>query len=325
MTQAKTTLTRSISTVVVLAIVLVGTLSAAAQDEPAGRQLPAITHNTWTSGAAMPTARMGAAAAAVGANIYVVDGYNPSSFLGVNEIYSPKKNTWTTGASDPNPRGFVAYALVNKILYVFGGSNGSALLDITESYNPATNTWTTLAPMPYVQETAAAVAVKDIIYVMGGQGYDGYLANVESYNITTNTWTAESPLLTATGWEAAGKLGASVVAVDGGNASSYSGNIEAYNAKKNTWSELTADPTPREPGCSAVIKGDLYVAGGDNGSNLTLNESYSPKTKAWTTLAPMPQGIDYSGASAEAGGRLYCFGGGSFPSTAYNNVQIYQP
>ena len=89
-----------------------------------------------------------------------------------------------------------------------------------------------------------------------------------------------------------GQTGASAVAVDGGNASSYSGNIEAYNAKKNTWSELTADPTPREPGCSAVIKGDLYVAGGDNGSNLTLNQSYNPKTKAWTTLAPMPQGID---------------------------------
>src|SRR5271167_3732626 len=180
-----------------------------AQTDSAGEPAPAVTHNTWTSGAAMPTARMSAAAVVSGTDIHVIDGYNPGGFTGANEIYNTKKNIWTTGASDPNPRGFVAYAVVNKILYVFGGSNGSALLDITESYNPATNTWTTLAPMPYVQETAAAVAVKDVIYVMGGQGYDGYLANVESYNITTNTWTAESPLLTATGWEAAGKLGAS--------------------------------------------------------------------------------------------------------------------
>jgi N-acetylneuraminic acid mutarotase len=91
----------------------------------AQEQTPAVNHNTWTSGAAMPTARLGAAAGAIGSNIYVVDGHNVSSFLGVNEIYNTKKNTWTTGASDPNPRGFVAYAMVNKILYVFGGSNGS--------------------------------------------------------------------------------------------------------------------------------------------------------------------------------------------------------
>jgi hypothetical protein len=39
----------------------------------------------------------------------------------------------------------------------------------------------------------------------------------------------------------------------------------------------------------------------------------------------MPEGIDLDAASAEAGGQLYCFGGGLFPSTVYNYVQIYQP
>jgi N-acetylneuraminic acid mutarotase len=116
-----------------------------------------------------------------------------------------------------------------------------------------------------------------------------------------------------------------VVGADGANSSQYLGNNEEYNAKKNTWAELTADPTPRQSGCYAVIKGELYVAGGYNGSNLTLNESYNPKTKSWTTLAPIPEGIDYNAASAEAAGRLYCFGGGNFPSPVYNNVQIYQP
>jgi len=114
------------------------------------------------------------------------------------------------------------------------------------------------------------------------------------------------------------------VAADGGNSSSYVGS-EGYNVKKNTWADLPADPTPRLVGCYAVIKGKLYVAGGNNGSNLTLNESYTPKTKSWTTLAPMPEGIQINAASAEAGGRLFCFGGGSFDQIVYNNVQIYQP
>ena len=287
---------------------------------------PPVNHDTWTSGTAMPTARLGAAAGAIGKDIYVVGGYNNSAVFGINEIYNIETNTWTTGAADPSARAFTAYAVVNKILYVFGGSNFSALLSLTESYNPATNAWTTLAPMPYVQETASAVAVKDVIYVMGGQGYDGYLTNVASYNTTTNTWTEEAPLLISKGWSAVGKLGASVVNTDGvAGAGGYAADTEGYTAKKNTWSELTADPTPREAGCFAAIKNQLYVAGGNNGSLLTLNEAYNPKTKSWATLAPIPQEVWGAVASAEVGGRMYCIGGGHYQQTVYDYVQIYQP
>ena len=284
-----------------------------------------IVHNSWGTGTAMPTARMGAAAGAIGSDIYVVGGYNVSSFLGVNEIYNREKNTWTTGAADPNPRGFAAYAVVNKKLYMFGGSNGSALLSVAEAYDPATNTWSTLASVPYVSETASAVADEDVIYVIGGQDNNGYLTNVQSYNTTTNTWTEEAPLLVAKAWSAVGLLGTTVVSADGSNSSSYFGDIEGYNATHNTWSELTPDPTPRNPGCYGAINGKMYVAGGDNGTLLTLNEAYNPKTKSWATLAPMPEGVYIGAASAEAGGRLYCFGGGHYQVTVYNYVQIYQP
>jgi hypothetical protein len=286
-------------------------------------QTAEVTHNTWTTGTAMPTARMGAAAGVIGAYIYVIDGYTPSAMLGVNEIYNIKKNTWTTGAPDPNPRGFVASAVVNKIIYIFGGSAGG-ILNLTESYNPKTNTWTTLAPMPYVAQSASAVADKDVIYVIGGNDND-FLTNVASYNTTTNTWTEEAPLLQMKGWAAGALVGTTIVAADGSDACCYLGDNEAYDLKKNTWTELTADATPRAVGCYAVIKAQLYVAGGVDPNNLTVNESYDLKTNAWTTLAPMPQGILHAAASAESGGRMYCFGGGEFEQTVYDNVQIYQP
>jgi len=292
----------------------------------ASAQAPVINHNTWTSGAPLPTARMGAAAGAIGADIYVIDGWNNSSILGVNEIYNPKKNTWTTGASDPNPRAWPAYAVVNKILYVFGGSNGAEFLDLTESYDPATDTWTTLAPAPYAQYGATAVADKDVIYLMGGATFSGaFLTNVASYNTTTNTWTDESPLLVGRDFFAAGLLGTTVVAADGQNSSGVLGDNEGYSAKANAWTELNADPTPRVAACWAAIKGDLYVAGGTNGTLLNLTESYNAKTKSWTTLAPMPTGIWFAAASATAGGKLYCFGGGQYEVSVNNNVQIYQP
>jgi hypothetical protein len=69
----------------------------------------------------------------------------------------------------------------------------------------------------------------------------------------------------------------------------------------------------------------LYVAGGYGTSGqLSLNEAYSSTKKSWATLAPMPTGVRFTG-SAQAGGQLYCFGGGIYPGSAYNYVQIYQP
>jgi uncharacterized repeat protein (TIGR03803 family) len=284
-----------------------------------------VVHNSWSSGAVMPTALMGAAAGAIGSEIYVVGGYTLSGAVGNNQIYNPEKNTWTSGAADPNPRAFAAYAVVNKKLYMFGGSNGSALLSVAEAYDPATNTWSTLAPVPYVSETASAVADKDVIYVIGGQDYSGYLTTVESYNTTTNTWTAEAPLPDAQGWAAVGLLGTTVVAADGSNGSINLGVNQAYNVTNNTWSELTPDPTPRVPGCYGVINGKLYVAGGLTQTMITLNEDYNPGTKKWVTLAPIPQGPGIAAGSVVAGGNLYCFGGGIFLTNVYDYVQIYQP
>jgi hypothetical protein len=78
------------------------------------------------------------------------------------------------------------------------------------------------------------------------------------------------------------------------------------------------------PGCYAPIKGQLYVAGGQdvNGNLITLNEAYSPKAKSWTTLAPMPVDTGYGSASVDAGSRLYCFGGGSIQSPSMTTCRF---
>ena len=313
---------------VLAATLLIGLASVAVA------QAPPVTHNAWTSGAAMPTARFELSAGAIGKNIYVVDGAINSGYevTGVNEIYDTKTNTWTTGASDPTARYGAAAAVVNGILYVIGGAaNTGDTLDLVEAYDPATDAWTTLAPLPTTVSAMAAVVDKDVIYVIGGYitGPDEWLATVYSYNTTNNTWTEEAPLPVATAWEAAGLLGTTIVAADGQIGplpGTPVGNTEAYNPKKNTWTNLTADATPRLETCFAAIKGQLYVAGGFNSTEvLNVNEAYNGKTKSWTTLAPMPNAVG-TPASATLGGRLYCFGGTDTGlANIFDYVQIYQP
>jgi uncharacterized repeat protein (TIGR03803 family) len=282
-------------------------------------------HDSWSSGAAMPTARMGAFTGAVGTNIHVIGGLIAGGGLvDVNEIYNTKTNKWTTGTPDPTARWAGASAVVNGIVYLFGGSNG-AFINLVEAYNPASKTWSTKSPMPTIRQGAAAVVDKNIVYVIGGENNSGFLATVESYNTTTDTWTTEASLLAARSFPAAGLLGTTPVAADGNNSSAYVGDNEGYNTTLNTWTTLTADPAPRTQGCFSAITGQLYVAGGTGTSGqLSLNEAYSSTKKSWATLTPMPNGVSLTG-SAQAGGLLYCFGGGIYPSTAYNYLQIYQP
>lgn len=309
-------------------------LSLQAQTEPSRAQAPVVNHNTWTTGAAMPTARFGAFAGAIGKNIYVIGGATNSGYqaTGVNEIYNTKKNTWTTGAPDPTPRELGASAVVNGILYVIGGSmSGSNPLSLVEAYDPVSNSWTTKASMPTARNSMPAVVDKGIIYVIGG--YDPntqvWYDNVESYNPATDTWTEEAPLLLATSWQSAGLLGTTIAAVDGNIApnGNSTGESEGYSVKKNAWTQLTPDPTARQQSCFAAIKGQLYVAGGyGTGTTLSVNEAYSAKTKSWTTLASMPDAVLTPG-SATLGGRLYCFGGASnvHIDNVLDDVQIYQP
>src|SRR5450755_3579597 len=100
--------TRSIFTSVVLAMVLAGTgLPAAAQTDAAyktDKQVPAITHNTWTSGLAMPTPVYYPATGAITNDIYIVGGgVTGTTYTADTQIYNAATNTWSTGVPLPTP------------------------------------------------------------------------------------------------------------------------------------------------------------------------------------------------------------------------------
>jgi len=294
-----------------------------------------IVHNSWSRGAAMPTPRMAGAIGAINGKIYVVSGATVSGLTTVNEIYSPATNTWTTGAPIPTARFAVAGAVVNGILYVMGGADSAQTpLSVVEAYDPMTNTWTTKAPMPTPDDSMTAVVENGFIYVVGGFTSGARSAIVQRYNPATNIWTTEAPLLLAKSGSTLGLLGTTIISTGGlPNTGNPTGDTEGYHAASNSWSTLKADPTVRQAACGASIAGQLYVAGGSGSGMfsdpLTLNESYSLTTNAWTTQAPMPKAVIGAMPAVANNNLLYCIGGtddgrlgfGNF----FNNVQIYQP
>jgi len=301
------------------------------------RSEPAVVHDSWSSGAPMPTALSGVATGVIKGMVYVVGGFNNSGVFNINQIYNPKKKTWKTGMPMPTARGVGASAVADNILYVIGGCGSgcgelSGALSVVEAYDPASDTWSTKSPLPEPTFGMYAVAVKGVIYVVGGYVPGmGQVATVYSYNPAADSWAQEASMNVGRDSPATAALGARIVASGGYGNSGFVSDNEIYSVAKNSWKTVTPDPTERVSPCFAGIAGQLYVAGGDGNPDpdpLTLVEAYSVKANSWVTLASMPQAVIFPG-SAEVGGRLYCFGGSStgsvFLGSIYDNVQIYQP
>ena len=129
--------------------------------------------NSWTTLAAMPTARSAAGGGVVNGLLYVIGGAIGSSAavpVGTVEAYDPTTNTWSTKAPMPTPRHMVGVAVVGNILYAIGGHGADSgnLVTTVEAYDPISNTWSTKAGMPTPRAHFGATEADGTIYAIGG-------------------------------------------------------------------------------------------------------------------------------------------------------------
>lgn len=103
--------------------------------------------------------------------------------------------------------------------------------------------------------------------------------------------------------------------------------VQIYNPSSNTWTQNSSMPFKTLAAQTALINGEIYVAGGVTSGNVTTKKfaKYNPSTNRWSTLPDMPVARD-SGAAGTDGKKLYIFGGrnnGDRPGNGFSNVLIY--
>jgi N-acetylneuraminic acid mutarotase len=151
--------------------------------------------DTWdTSLPAMPTPRVGPAAAAIDGKLYVVGGADfgvPASgpqhnvFFATLEVYDPALKTWdTTRASMPTARREPAAAVLDGRLYVMGGMGVAGVTGVVEAYDPCTNAWSPVAPLPTPRSSAVAGVLGRTIHLVGGRAAD-YNATLTTHEVFT--------------------------------------------------------------------------------------------------------------------------------------------
>ena len=109
--------------------------------------------NTWSTGAAVPTAVQYPTAVSDGTYVYLLGGNTTD--LNTVQRYNPATNAWDTRATMLQGRGGAGSFFDGANVWVVGGGWAS-YLPTTESYNPATNTWTAGPPLATGVRTVAA-------------------------------------------------------------------------------------------------------------------------------------------------------------------------
>ena len=273
------------------------------------------TPTTWTSGPAMPTARMSHASGVIDGKLYVVGGV----FYDALEVYDPALQRWMRGPAMPTARGILSASVIDGKLYVVGGIEASELTgptfsDVLEIYDPTANVWMTGPAMPAARAGHATGVIDGKLYVVGG--LTGSMSRswnsnaLEIYDPIANRWISGPAMATARNSAAAGVIDGKLYVVGGSTGSEYTNALEVYDAVASRWTVGPAMPTGRNGPVAGSIGGIFYVVGGSTASGLVSSvlEVYDPALQLWTRGPAMPTARGGSSASV-IDGKLYVVGG----------------
>ena len=94
--------------------------------------------DSWRTGAPLPVARGGIAAAAMNERIFVFGGELPFRIFNAAEMLDPAAEKWVAKAPMPTPRHGIGAAAVGKRIYLPGGGTqtGPGRTHVLEAYEP---------------------------------------------------------------------------------------------------------------------------------------------------------------------------------------------
>lgn len=309
-------------------VVAIGMLAAACgTDDPTDPDTPPSggPGNTWSSLALMIEPRQEVGVAVIGTRVLVAGGFRANgSTANTLEIYDVAANAWSMAAPMPVAVNHPGAAAVNGGFYVVGGALASgASTNAVQEYDPARNEWALRTAMPTARNAVVTGVRGGRIYVAGGAPGGREL---EAYDPVADRWETLPLMPTPRNHVAGGFVGDRLFAIGGRPPNTLATN-EAFDAAARTWSARAAMPTGRSGHGAAVVRGCVYVFGGEGNAGrpdgvFPQNEAYDPRTNTWEALAPMPTPRHGIGAVA-VGDRIFIPGGATvqgFGTTAAHEV-----
>jgi N-acetylneuraminic acid mutarotase len=247
-----------------------------AEGNPGGLDLSA-----WVSGAGLPAARYGHAAAMAGDIAFLIGGYDGAAAR-AEVWYAPVTaagviGAWTQTRSLPAARYAHSAAGLQGRLYVVGGYDGSAprseVWSAPISSSGALGGWVAEEPLPLAVYAHAFISGENTLYVLGG--YNGGARN----NVWHTRVNADGSLVGWTPGPALTEAVYSVAASMNGSHLYLSGGYDGLSAKNKVWRSAidgagapvgwiadTALPSGVHAHAMEAVPGALVVSGGNGGT-----------------------------------------------------------
>lgn len=241
----------------------------------------------------------------------------------------PAPGAWGKRAEMIEANSEFALAEAGGKLYVLGGYPASReSVRTVQVYDIKSDTWTLGPPLPQVNNHGMAATVDGIVYLIGGQTDPkvAYVDTVYALDPKAGRWVAKARMPIAR------SAGAPVV-LDGkiyvaGGRPPHGSEFAVYDPKADAWEKLPPMPTARNHIIGAAINGKVYVAGGRLGGGFTSEQTevfevYDPRTRTWSSAAPMPsKRSGHNGVVAD--GCLHVWGG-EYKDGMYAEHDVYDP
>lgn len=250
--------------------------------------------DTWTDGAAKPTAVTDIGSVVLAAKIYIPGGCtNDNQAIDTLEIYQPKTDGWVAGPALPAPRCGYGLTTLNDKLYLFGGWDGASFTDTVFVYSSATEQWTILnISLPKAKGYMGVAVLQGAIYLVGG--YDGTNEDNQTYHFDPEAeiWTQKASMQEKRGGLGLVTVNQHLYAIGGGwdQALEYS---EEYDPKTNTWTPFETPYTDRWRNLGlAIIDSRIYAVGGWNGTSDEFMNDLTSYNVLYKLFLPLSTGPD---------------------------------
>lgn len=256
--------------------------------------------------------------------IYLIGGFNGTSWLSALDSFSPSKDTLTPLKQMGCARSYASAAALNDDIFVFGGGDGSSWYHTVECYNQRNDEWITCPHLNRAKGSLGGATLNDKIYAVGGGDGCDCFSDVEMFDPALGKWINSQSMLQRRFSPAAAELHGVLYAVGGYDGRGYLLSAERYDPREGFWTGLPNMNMRKGCHSLSVFNEKLYAAGGYDGEKMVSSvESFDPRFGAWMIEEPMNVVRGYA-AAAVLGDTLYVIGGLQDGETILDTVEFYK-
>jgi hypothetical protein len=221
-------------------------------------------------------------------NILVIGGMASEGPTATTEIFEVKASAWKLGPTLNSRRvGHTATLLQDGTVLVVGGDTGSGATSSAELLDLGRTTSTPIPSMTFARSGHAAVLLKNgNVLVTGGTDWImNTWKQAEAYDTQTHSWSPAGSMSIPRLFFSMHLLPDGTALAVGGDTNQTS---ERYNATTNSWSQVSKMVSQRQYSASAMIGGQVVVAGGQLSNKLVNStEVFDPATNSWKAVGSM--------------------------------------